>query len=116
MVQYLNSLQAYQDEVKIIQEDYKNQMQLYEASAGVYQAEMEQYQKDLIDYETARNSAVQRAEGTINGVVDMFGWGFVAKDDPAIYRQFLLTVWGGQGALIVVYIIIILVLIKRKDG
>jgi hypothetical protein len=115
MVKYLNALQAYQDEVTIIQEDYRGQMALYESQAAVYQAEMEQYQKDVLKYETARNSAVQRAEGIIGGVNEEFGWGFVAKDDPVKFRQFLISVWGGQGVLIVIYIAIILFLIKRKD-
>lgn len=116
MVKYLNALQAYQDEVTIIQENYKNEMELYESQAGVYQAEMEQYQKDVLKYETARNSAVERAEGIIGSVVDEFGWAFVDKDDPAAYRSFLIIVWGGQAVLVVIYIAIILVLIKRKDG
>ena len=116
MVKYLNALQAYQDEVTIIQENYKNEMELYESQGEVYQAEMEQYQKDVLKYETARNSAVERADGIIGSVVDEFGWAFVDKDDPAAYRSFLIIVWGGQAVLVVIYIAIILVLIKRKDG
>lgn len=116
MVKYLNALQAYQDQVTVIQDDYRSQMALYESQAAVYQAEMEQYQKDVLKYETARNSAVERAEGIIASVNEEFGWGFVDKDDPAVFRKFLMTVWGGQGILIVIYIAVILFLIKRKDG
>ncbi len=115
MAKYLTSLQAYQDEVKLIQDNYRSQMELYESQTKVYQAEMEQYQKDVLVYETARNSAVERAEGVIGGVFDEFGWAYVDKDKPATYRTFLATVWGGQGVLVAVYIVIILVLIKRKD-
>jgi len=116
MVKYLNALQAYQDEVTLIQNDYKAQMELYESQAEVYQAAMEEYQKDVLTYETARNSAVERAEGVINSVIEEFGWGFVNKDDSPGYRSFLTMVWGGQGVLIVLYIAIILFFIKRKDG
>ncbi|MBI4927108.1 MAG: FHA domain-containing protein, partial [Anaerolineae bacterium] len=82
MVKYLNALQAYQDDVTIIQENYKAQMDLYESQGAVYQAEMEQYQEDILQYETARNSAVERAEGMIGGTRDEFGWAFVNKKDP----------------------------------
>ncbi len=115
MAKYLTSLQAYQDEVKLIQDNYRSQMELYESQTKIYQAEMEQYQKDVLVYETARNSAVERAEGVIGGVFDEFGWAYVDKDNPATYRTFLATVWGGQGVLVAVYIAIILALIKRKD-
>jgi energy-coupling factor transporter ATP-binding protein EcfA2 len=116
MVKYLNALQAYQDEVALIQDEYKNQMTLYEAQADVYQAEMEEYQKDLLEYETARNSAVEHAEGVINGVKEEFGWGWVDKSDAVGYRAWLIEVWGSQGILIAVFIAVILFLIKRKDN
>jgi hypothetical protein len=116
MVQYLNALKAYQDDVTAIQNNYKAQMELYESQAKLYQAEMEQYQTDLIEYETARNSAVERAEGVIGGVKEEFGWGWVDKTDAAGYRAWLIEVWGAQGILIAVYIAVILVLIKRKDN
>ncbi|MDD5369005.1 MAG: ABC transporter permease, partial [Anaerolineaceae bacterium] len=115
MVQYLNALQAYQDDVAIIQEDYKNQMALFESQAEVYQAEMEQYQKDVLKYETARNSAVQQAEGVISNVRDKFGWAFVNKNDPAIFRAWLVKAWGAQAIIVGIFIAGILVLIKRKD-
>jgi len=115
-VQYLNALKAYQDDVKVIQDNYRSQMELYESQAKLYQAEMEEYQKQLIDYETARNSAVQHAEGVIDGVKEEFGWGWVDKTDTAGYRAWLIEVWGAQGILVAVYIVIILILIKRKDN
>ena len=115
MVKYLNALQAYQDDVEVIQSEYKNQMELYEAQAKVFQAEMEEYQKKVLEYESARNSAVQRAEGVIESVKKSFGWGWVDKSDPVAFRAWLFEVWGAQGILIGVFILIILVLIKRKD-
>lgn len=116
MVQYLNSLKAYQDEVTAIQNAYKSAMELYESQANVYQAEMEDYQKAVLKYESARNSAVQHAEGVIAGVKDSFGWGWVNKSDPEAYRSWLIKVWGAQLILIGVYIAIILFMIKRKDN
>ncbi|MEN6410745.1 MAG: ATP-binding cassette domain-containing protein, partial [Anaerolineaceae bacterium] len=116
MVQYLNSLKAYQDEVTAIQNAYKSAMELYESQANVYQAEMEDYQKAVLKYESARNAAVQHAEGVINGVRESFGWGWVNKSDPEAYRSWLIKVWGAQLILIGVYIAIILFMIKRKDN
>lgn len=116
MVQYLNALKAYQDDVKVIQDNYRAEMELYESQAKLYQAEMEEYQKQLIEYETARNSAVQHAEGVIDGVKEEFGWGWVDKTDTAGFRAWLIEVWGAQGILVAVYIVIILILIKRKDN
>lgn len=116
MAKYFSALQAYQDEVTLIQDDYRAQMLLYEAEAEVYQEEMAAYQEEFLTYETARNSAVQRAEGVIESVTEEFGWAWVDKDDPAEFRAFLLKAWGAQGILIAVYILLILFLIKRKDA
>jgi hypothetical protein len=91
-------------------------MELYEARAEVYQAEMEAYQKDVLSYETARGTAVQQAEGVIGSVREEFGWAYVNKGDPAGFRTWLVKTWGAQGALVGIYVIIILFLIKRKDG
>jgi len=66
MVQYLNALQSYQDEVTLIQDQYRSEMKLYEAQAEMYQAQMEDYQKARLSYESARNSAIATAEGLIN--------------------------------------------------
>jgi hypothetical protein len=116
MVKYLNALDAYQDQVAVIQEDYKNQMALYESQANIYQAKMEDYQKAVLEYETARNSAVQKAEGVIDAVNTSFGWAFVDKDDPEVFQAWLIQSWGAQGIIIAVFLAIILVLIKRKDA
>ncbi len=115
VAQYLDSLQAYMDEVNRIQSAYENQMILYEAQAKIYEAEMMEYQKAKARWEIARNSAVQAAVGTISSLREEFGWAWVNKEDPEIYRRWLLTVWSALGAIIFVYFLIILVLIKRKD-
>lgn len=116
MVKYLNALQAYQDQVAVIQEEYKNQMALYESQAEIYQAQMEEYQKEVLEYETARNSAVQKAEGVIEAVNTSFGWAFVDKDNPAVFRAWLIQAWGAQGIIVAVFLAVVLVLIKRKDA
>jgi ABC-type multidrug transport system ATPase subunit/pSer/pThr/pTyr-binding forkhead associated (FHA) protein len=116
MVQYMNALSSYQDEVTLIQNEYKSQMELYEAQAEVYQAEMEEYQKARLKYETARNSAVERAEGVIENVTKEFGWAWVDKNDPQVFRAWLLRAWGAQGILVGIFLVLILFLIKRKDN
>lgn len=115
VAQYLNALQAYQDETSRIQTDYQNQMQLYESQANVYQAEMIEYQETLAEYELKRNSAVKGAEGLIESVRDEFGWAWVNKSNSDEFRSWLITAWSAQLIIILVYFVIILYLIKRKD-
>ncbi len=115
VAQYLNALQSYQDDVSRIQTDYKNQMHLYEAQAKVYQAEMIEYQEALAEYELKRNSAVKGAEGLIKNVRDEFGWAWVNKEDPGEFWPWLTTAWSAQLIIILVYFVLILYLIKRKD-
>jgi ABC transport system ATP-binding/permease protein len=116
VVQYLNALQEYQDEVNAIQDEFKSQMALYESEASVFQAEMEEYQKTLVKYETARNSAIERAEGLIENITEEFGWAWINKEDPAVFRAWLINAWGSQLAIVGAFIIGILILIKRKDN
>ena len=116
MVQYLNSLKAYQDEVTLIQDQFRSQLELYEAQADVFKAQMEDYQKARLSYEAARNSAVATAEGIIESVKKEFGWAFVNKDDPDVFWSWIATLWLAQLILIGVYFVLILFLIKRKDG
>ena len=115
LIQYFNDLQSYMDRVELIQTDYKNQMSLYESQAKVYEAEMLDYQKKLAKWEIARASAVQAAEGTIESIRDEYGWAWVNKDDPSIYRPWLATTWSSQVVISFVYFLLILGLIKRKD-
>jgi hypothetical protein len=115
MAQYMNALQSYQDDVNRIQDDYKNQMNLYRAEADVYQAQMVQYQEDLSEYEIKRNSAVGGAEGLIESVTDEFGWAWVNKENPDEYWPWLFRTWVAQSIIILVYFVVILFLIKRKD-
>jgi len=115
MVQYLNSLVSYQDDVKIIQDNYRNQMDLYKVMADVYKSQMTKYQEDLAKYEVARISAVGSVEGTIQGTSSGYGWAFVNKKDPNIYYPWLFQTWIAQVEIVAVYFVIILFLIKRKD-
>jgi hypothetical protein len=115
MVQYLNALDTYQDDVDRIQNDYKNRMELYEAQADVYQAEMTKYQEAYAEWNIARNSAVQAAEGTIGGHKEEFGWAWVNKNDPVIFWPWMFRAWIAQGVIIFVYTLLILYLMKRKD-
>jgi ABC transport system ATP-binding/permease protein len=114
MVAYLNALQSYQDDVKLIQDQYRSAMELYEAQADFYQAEMEEYQSARLAYEGARKMAVNSAEGVIEAVRKEFGWAFVNREDPAVFWPWMYGTWASQGLLIGVYCLLILILIKRK--
>jgi ABC-type multidrug transport system ATPase subunit len=116
MVQYLNALQAYQDEVTLIQDQFRNEMKLYEAQADVYKAQMEDYQKARLTYESARNSAVASAEGLIENVTKEFGWAFINKEDSDTFWSWLVKTWTAQSIIIGVYFVLILLVIKRKDA
>ena len=115
MSQYMNTLQLYQDDATRIQELYKNEMQLYEVEADIYQAEMEVYQEDFTEWEVARNGAVGGAEGLIESLNDEFGWGFVNKEDDGVFYPWLISTWVAQMIIISIFIVLVLVLIKRKD-
>ncbi|MCL4561955.1 MAG: FHA domain-containing protein [Chloroflexi bacterium] len=115
MAQYLNALSDYQAQVDVIQEDYKSAMQVYQAQAEVYKNQMIDYQEALALYNIGRNSAVKGAEGLIESIREQFGWAWVNKNDPNIFYPWLFKEWLSQGAIIGVYFLIILVLIKRKD-
>jgi ABC-type multidrug transport system ATPase subunit len=115
VAQFLNELEDYMDEVEQIQTGYKNDMTLYQAQADIYQEEMLGYQKELAKYELARNSAVQAAQGMIESMKEQYGWAWVNKHDPAVYRTWLTRAWVAQLIIMFVYFIFILLLIKRKD-
>jgi len=115
MVQYLNALSSYQDNVKAIQENYRNEMELYQVMGDVYQGEMSKYLEELARYNISRVSAVKGGEGVIEFVTKKYGWTWVNKADPKIFGPWLFTTWFAQVEIVVVYFAIILVLIKRKD-
>jgi ABC-type multidrug transport system ATPase subunit len=115
MVEYLNSLSAYQNNVKGIQENYRNEVSLYQAMSGIFKSQMTKYQEDLARYNIARVSAVKIGEGIIGKVNDQYSWAWVDKKDPKVYRAWLFQVWIAQVIIMIAYLAIILILIKRKD-
>jgi hypothetical protein len=115
MVQYLNALVSYQDDVKNIQDNYRNQIDLYQVVADVYKNRMTKYQTDLATHTIARVSAVKAAEGIINSISEKYGWAYVNKKDPKIYFPWLFNTWISQVEIVAVYFVVILILIKRKD-
>jgi ABC-type multidrug transport system ATPase subunit/pSer/pThr/pTyr-binding forkhead associated (FHA) protein len=115
MVQYLNALSDYQNNVKAIQENFRNEMDLYQVMADVYKGQMSKYLEELARYNISRVSAVKGAEGIIEIVTEKYGWAWVNKDDPNIFRPWLFRSWFAQLEIVMVYFVMILVLIKRKD-
>jgi hypothetical protein len=115
VAQFLNELETYMDDVEQIQTGYKNEMAMHEAQANIYQEEMIAYQKEQAKYDIARNSAVQTAQGMISSMKEEFGWAWVDKHDPEVYRSWLTRAWIAQVIIMFVYFILILLLIKRKD-
>ncbi|HVM70761.1 MAG TPA: ATP-binding cassette domain-containing protein [Anaerolineales bacterium] len=115
VVQYLNALKQYQQEVGKIQAGYKAEMDVYQGSASVYQGEVAKYQEDLAYYNVARATAVSTAEGLIKGVAAQAEWSWVDKSDPKVYYPWLFETWGAQILLVVIYFSISLGLVKAKD-
>jgi hypothetical protein len=115
IAEYMNALQDYQQEVEIIQTDYRNQMELYESQAKLYQAEMATYQEEYTRWSAVRSGAVKSAESLIDNISKEFGWAYVDKSDPAVYSAWLRKIWISQLLIILVYFVLILFLIKRKD-
>jgi ABC-type multidrug transport system ATPase subunit/pSer/pThr/pTyr-binding forkhead associated (FHA) protein len=115
MTEYLEALRLYQEETDLIREAYEAEIESHQARAEVYEAEVKAYQEELIEWQTARNSAVGEAEGLIGSIRNEFGWTFVNKDDPAAFWQRIMTTWAAQGAIILVLFALILIFIKRKD-
>ena len=97
VVQFLNALKKYQDDVTTIQNNYRSQMDIYQASAKHYQGQMLQYQEDLAKYTVARVTAVSAGEGLIDGVAVQSQWAWVDKSDPKIYYPWLFRTWIAQG-------------------
>jgi ABC transport system ATP-binding/permease protein len=115
VVQYLNALKKYQDDVTLIQNDYRSQLGIYQATASIYQGQMIQYQEDLAKYTVARVTAVSAGEALIDGVAIQSDWAWVNKRDPNIYFPWLFKTWIAQVILVVAYFTICLILVKSKD-
>jgi ABC-type multidrug transport system ATPase subunit/pSer/pThr/pTyr-binding forkhead associated (FHA) protein len=116
MVQYMNALQSYQDDVKVIQDQYRSAINLYRSQADLYTAQLKEYQTAKISYEAARNKAVSSAEALIKNSTDKIGWSFVDIRDMKTLIPWITQTWIAQLIIIGVYFLLILVFIKRKDA
>ena len=115
VVQYLNALKKYQQDVGKIQASYRTQMDIYQGSAIVYQNLVVQYQEDLARYNVARVTAVSAGEGLINGIASQSKWAWVNKRDPLVYYPWVINTWIAEVILVVAYFSIILLLVRLKD-
>jgi energy-coupling factor transporter ATP-binding protein EcfA2/uncharacterized membrane protein len=116
VIQYMNALQSYQDDVKLIQDQFRSAMDLYRAQANLYTAQMEDYQTARVSYEGARAEAVNSAEAMIEANIAVMGWTFVDTRDLTILTNWITKTWTAQIIIIAVYFGLILVFIKRKDA
>jgi len=116
MVQYMNALKSYQDEVQVIQNQFRSEMDLYRSQADLYTAQMKDYQTAKISYDAARITAVSSAEALIKSNIDMMGWAFVNIRDIENLITWITKTWIAQLIIISVYFVLILVFIKRKDA
>jgi hypothetical protein len=116
MVQYMNALQSYQDEVKLLQDQFRTEMDLYRSQADLYTAQMKDYQTAKVSYESARDTAIRSAESLIEANIDVMGWAFVNTKDNATLIPWVTQTWTAQLIIISVYLMLILVFIKRKDA
>jgi ABC-type multidrug transport system ATPase subunit len=115
LVQYLNALSSYQENVKTIQDNFRNETNLYKAMSDIYQGQMTKFQEDVARYNIERVSAVKIGEGIIDTVTAQYGWAWVDKRNPKAYSVWLFEVWIAQVGIVAAYLFVILFLIKRKD-
>ena len=116
MVQYMNALQSYQDEVNLLQDTFRSEMDLYRSQADLYTAQMKEYQTANVSYEAARDTAVRSAESLIEASIDVMGWTFVNTRDNDSLIPWVSQTWMAQLVIIGVYLLLILLFIKRKDA
>jgi len=116
MVQYMNALQSYQDDVKVIQDQYRSEINLYRSQADLYTAQVKDYQLARISYDSARTKAISSAEAMIKATVDKIGWAFVDNRIMKTLIPWIIQTWTAQLIIIGVYFLFILFFIKRKDA
>jgi ABC-type multidrug transport system ATPase subunit/pSer/pThr/pTyr-binding forkhead associated (FHA) protein len=115
MNQYLDDLQAYQDETDRLQSDYESRVEEYQERVDKYQKDVADYQAELADWQIARNEAVGKAEGLLQGYFENYSWSFVNKEDSRAYRSKIIKSWSAQFVIILVLFALTLLLMKRKD-
>jgi hypothetical protein len=116
VAEYLDALQAYQDEANRIQAQSEAEFAAYEAELEVYQAKVAEYQQARIQWQIGRESAIQPVEAMVNASQRDFGWTFVDKDSPFAYWTTVLGSWLAQIVIIGLLFGAILILQKRKDA
>jgi ABC-type multidrug transport system ATPase subunit/uncharacterized membrane protein len=116
MVQYMNALGSYQDEVQLLQDQFRSEMDLYRSQADVYTAQVQDYQVEKVAYEAARTKAVGSAEALIQANVETMGWAFVNVRDTNNLLTWISKTWLAQLIIIGVYFVLILFFMKRKDA
>lgn len=115
VAEYLDDLQDYQDEVGVIEADYRAEIAIFESEIEVYQVQVEQAVEAQVQWQIGQASAVEPAEGLLNQYQMLFGWAFVDKENAGEYFGKLASTWFAQIAIMGVLVVLILVLIKRKD-
>ena len=116
MVQYMNALGSYQDEVQLLQDQFRSEMDLYRSQADVYTAQVKDFQVEKVAYEAARTKAVGSAEALIQANVETMGWAFVDVRDTNNLLTWITKTWLAQLIIIGVYFVLILFFMKRKDA
>ena len=115
VAEYLAELEDYQAVVEGIQSQSEEAFAGYEAQIELFQARVLAYQQELVEWRIGRESAVRPAEGVIERSLEDYAWTFVNREDPTQYWPFLLTAWVGQGKIIGVLLVAILIVQKRRD-
>ena len=115
VVKWVNALSAYQQVAKDLSDDFRSQLKLYEAQTEIFRGQMTTYIDALTRYNIARIARVGAAEQTIATTRARFSWAFVNKEDPSVFRPWLVSTWMAPVKIMLVYFVLILILIKRKD-
>jgi len=115
MAQYMNDMQAYQDEVNRIRLQYERDVNTYKQKTDDYQAALEGYSDEYAEWQSARTEAIGQAEGVIGNIYEDFGWAFVDWNDPVAYTFKIGTRWAAQGSASLLLFVIILIVQKVKD-
>jgi ABC transport system ATP-binding/permease protein len=123
MGEFQTAIDAWQVEVEQIQDNYRADLENYRAELQLFEAQLQAYQERVTNRERERvawqieqETAVLPAEELIRQFQPGFGWTFVNKDDPQVYRSTIVTTWAAQMVIILILFVAIMVLQKRKDA
>jgi hypothetical protein len=126
IAEYLDALEAYQEEVGEIQEAFQADLDSYRAEAAVFQTEVVAVESARAEYleaqarweaqnQAAIAKAVVPAEQVISQTERDFGWLYVDKNNSSDYWGTIFTTWTAQSGIIGLLFFLILILQKRKD-